>query len=263
MSNERPAPEGVDTSQPNSARVFDYLLGGKDNYEADRIVGDRMLAVAPETRTQAWFSRRFLTGATSFAAEAGVRQFIDIGAGIPTSPSVHEVAKKVDSTARIASVDFDPVVLAHANAMVAHVPGVRPMLGDFRKPEDLIERLGTEASIDFREPVALLVVGVLHFILNHEHPERILATFRDAMAPGSYLAFTHGSVETDDDFVAAASGTAGTAAQCEWRSRAEVEAMLAGFEILDPGVVPIQEWLGDDLPATRLVLLGGICRKPG
>ncbi|MBB5916551.1 hypothetical protein BJY24_005463 [Nocardia transvalensis] len=261
MAEDRPAPEGVDPTRPSSARVIDYLLGGKDNYEADRLVGDRMLAVAPETRTQAWFSRQFLTGAATFAAEAGVRQFIDIGAGIPTSPSVHEAAKKFDTSAVIASVDYDPVVFAHANAMVAGVPGVTPMLADFRTPDELIERLRAEASIDFREPVALLVVGVLHFIMDDERPAEIIARFREVMAPGSYLAFTHGSVETHDDFVAAATGTNGTMAECRWRSKSEIEAMMAGFEVLDPGIVPIQEWLGDDLPATRLVLLGGILRR--
>jgi O-methyltransferase involved in polyketide biosynthesis len=243
--------------------VYDYLLGGKDNYEVDRIVAERMLAVAPDNRLLAWFSRQFLTGATKLAAEAGIRQFIDIGAGIPTSPSVHETAMTVDPQVRVASVDYDPAVYAHANAMLADQPGVTPILADFREPGDIIHRARTEAGIDFDRPVALLIVGVLHFVMDEEHPAEIIALFDEVMAPGSYVAFTHGSVDSDEKFMRqAAADTSGSTAQFIFRSRSQVQALFDGFEMLDPGVVPIQHWLADDLPETRLVILGGICRKP-
>ncbi|WP_024803040.1 SAM-dependent methyltransferase [Nocardia sp. BMG51109] len=259
----RPAPKGVNPSQPSSARVFDYLLGGKDNYEADRVLAQHMLEVAPDTRTLAWFSRRFLTGATQLAAEKGVRQFVDMGAGLPTSPNVHEVAQKVDSAVRVASVDFDPIVYAHANAMLDGEPDVTAILGDFRDPGNVLHRLRTEAKIDLDQPIAMLVVGVLHFVMDDERPADLIARYRDAMTPGSYLAFTHGSTDTSEAFMhRATTGTHGSPAQIVFRSAAAIEALFEGFEILDPGIVPIQKWIGDDLPKTRLDLLGAVCRKP-
>ncbi|MFF3566959.1 SAM-dependent methyltransferase [Nocardia jiangxiensis] len=263
MSGDRPAPEGIDPAKPNAARVYDYLLGGKDNYSADRAVAKRMLEVAPENRTLAWFSRKFLTGAARLAAEGGVRQFIDIGAGIPTSPSVYETVAEIDPAVRVASVDYDPVVCVHANAITAGQTGVTPMHADFREPSDLIARLRTEAGIDFDQPVALLIVGVLHFIMDHERPAEILARFSEVMAPGSYVAFTHGSTETDDTFVnQTASDTKGSTAQFVFRSKSEVAKLFDGFDILDPGIVTVQEWLADNLPPTRLVILAGVGHKP-
>ncbi|MBY8855466.1 SAM-dependent methyltransferase [Nocardia sp. CA2R105] len=263
MSDKRPAPEGIDPTKPNTARMFDYLLGGKDNYKADREAALRLLEIAPETRTLAWFSRRFLTGAAELAAQAGVRQFLDIGAGIPTSPSVYETVSAVDPDVRVASVDFDPVVYRHTDAMVGSTPAVTAMLGDFRHPDDLIERLRTEAGIDFDRPVALLLVGILHFVMDDERPAELIARFREVMAPGSYLVFTHGSTDSDDELIGrTARATDGTTAQCAYRSRSEVEKLFDGFEMLDPGVAPIQQWIGNDLPPTTLVMLGGVCHIP-
>ena len=260
LPGKRPAPEGIDPTTPNSARMFDYLLGGKDNYKADRDAVLRLLKVAPETTTLAWFSRKFLTGAAELAAKAGVRQFLDIGAGIPTSPSVYETVSAVDPAIRLVSVDFDPVACRHIET-IATAPAETAMLGDFREPDDLIERLRSEAGIDFEQPVALLLVGVLHFIMDEEHPAELIARFREVMAPASYLVFTHASTDTAAEFVdATAQATAGTTAQCAYRSRSEVEELFVEFEMLDPGVVPIQDWIGTRLPRTRLVMLGGVCR---
>ncbi|MFF0487875.1 SAM-dependent methyltransferase [Nocardia sp. NPDC004068] len=263
MSESRRTPHGVDPTQPNSARIYDYLLGGKDNYEADRAVAQRMLAIAPDTRTLAWFSRQFLLRATQIAAEAGIRQFLDLGAGIPTEPTVHDVAQKIDPEARVVSIDFDPVVFAHANALLGSADGVTAMLADARDPDDIIERVRRDGLIDFAEPVGILMVGVLHFIMDDERPADIIARFREVIAPGSYFAFTHGSDETDGRFQAQSTkDVKDSPSQVQYRSTAEVRDMMRGFEILDPGIVPLQEFLGGDLPATRLVLLGGICRKP-
>ncbi|WP_280303139.1 SAM-dependent methyltransferase [Nocardia abscessus] len=256
------APQGVDPNVPNSARVYDYLLGGKDNYEVDRAVAHRMLSIAPDTRTLAWFSRKFLVNAVQLAAEAGVRQFIDLGAGIPTSPNVHEIAHKIDPSARVVYLDFDPVVYAHCNALLAHAEGVTAMLGDVRRPDDILDRLTSGGLIDFDEPVAITLVGVLHFVMDDEHPAEIVARLGAAMAPGSYLAFTHGSDNSDPDFITqSSSDTANSSAQVVYRSAAVVESFFQGFDLLDPGVVPLQRWLGDELPDTGLVLLGGVARK--
>lgn len=263
MSGMERAPRGVDPNLPNSARVYDYLLGGKDNYEVDRAVAHRMLAIAPDTRTLAWFSRQFLVRAVQSAAEAGVRQFIDLGAGIPTSPNVHEVARKTDPSARVVYVDFDPVVYAHCNALLANSAGVTALQGDVRRPEEILDRLRSEGLIDFGEPVAITLVGVLHFVMDDERPAEIVARLREAMAPGSYLAFTHGGDNSNSEFITrSSSDTANSSAQVVYRSPAVVESFFDGFEMLDPGVVPLQQWLGDDLPDTGLVLLGGVVRKP-
>ncbi len=262
MSDERPAPRGVDPTKPNAARIYNYLLGGKDNYEADRVVAQRMLSIAPDNRTVAWFSREFLTGAAKLAAESGIRQFVDIGSGIPTSPSVHEAITAIDPDMRLAAIDYDPVVFAHTNAMYNGVPGVKTMLGDFRDPDDIIARLPGEAGIDLSQPIAILLVGVLHFVLEHERPAEVMARFHEVMAPGSYVAFTHGATESDETWVTqTVTDTVGSTAQFVFRSRADVAAIFKGFDLIEPGVAPIQHWLGDDLPETRMVVIGGICRK--
>ncbi|WP_040831197.1 SAM-dependent methyltransferase [Nocardia jiangxiensis] len=257
----RSAPEGIDPTTPTSARIYDFLLGGKDNFRADREAAMQLLEIAPDTRTLAWFSRQFLTGAAELAAHAGVRQFLDIGVGIPTSPSVYDTVSAVAPDVRVASVDFDPVVHRHTDAFAASLPAVTAMLGDFRHPDDLIERLRTEAGIDFGQPIGLLLVGVLHFVMDDERPAEVIARFREVMAPGSYLVFTHACTDTREEFVdRTAYATDGTTAQCAYRSRSDVEQLVNGFEVLDPGVVPIQEWIGHNLPPTTLVMLGGVCR---
>ncbi len=258
----RPAPEGIDPTTPNAARIHDYLLGGKDNYTADRAVANRMLALVPESRTVAWFRRKFLTHAAALAAETGVRQFIDIGAGIPTTPSVHDTVTEIAPDVRVAYVDYDPLVYVHANALYASVPGVTPMLADFRDPDHtLLARLHAEAGVDFDQPVGLLLVGVLDYILDSEDPAECVAGFAQVMAPGSYIAFTHAAAHSDDAFIQQLRcDTDGSTAQCVFRTEDELEALVEGFELLEPGIVPVQHWLADDLPTSRWVILSGIGR---
>lgn len=218
-----------------------------------------MLSVAPDTRTVAWFSRQFLVNAVRLAAEAGVRQFIDLGTGFPTSPNVHEVAQGVDSSARAVYIDFDPVVYAHCNALLAGLPGVTALLGDVRRPDDILDRLAVDALIDFTAPVAIMLVGVLPFVMDDERPAEIVARFRDAMVPGSYLAFTHCSDESDAALISRlSSDTINTPAQIVFRSPARIASLFNGFELIAPGLAPVQRWLEDRLPATRLVIYGGI-----
>ncbi|QIS15672.1 SAM-dependent methyltransferase [Nocardia arthritidis] len=263
VSDGKRVPAGVDPTKPNAARLYNYLLGGKDNYEVDQVVANRMLAIAPDTKTMAWFSRQFLLKAVQMAAEDGIRQFIDIGAGIPISPNVHEVAQKIQPSALVASVDYDSVVYVHTNAMLSGAAGVTPILADIRHPEDIIERCRVEAGIDWDKPVAILIVGVLHFVMDDEGPAEIFSELRDAMAPGSYLAFTHGWDESAKEFIdQSATDLDGSSSQARFRSRAQVAAFCEGFEIVDPGLVSVQEWLDDDLPVTRLAILAGVCRKP-
>ncbi|GAJ84445.1 hypothetical protein NBRGN_073_00240 [Nocardia brasiliensis NBRC 14402] len=253
---------GLNPAVPSSARIYDYMLGGKDNYEVDRQVAHRMLAIAPDTKTLAWFIRQFLVRAVESAADAGVKQFIDLGAGIPTSPNVHEVAREIEPSARVVYVDNDPVVRAHCDALLANSPGLSVMQADIRRPREIIDRLRAESLIDFEEPVAVLMIGVLHYVMDEEKPADILAAFRDAMAPGSYLAITHGSNETNPDFISQSqSDTENTPSQVRYRSAEEIEALMTGFELIPPGVAPAQQFLRTDLPATRLVIYGGLGRK--
>ncbi|MGA6205111.1 SAM-dependent methyltransferase [Nocardia testacea] len=256
-------PQGVDPHEPRSARVYDYLLGGKDNYDVDRALAHRILAIAPETRSLAWFSRNFLLQAVRTAAAAGVRQFIDLGSGIPTSPNVHEVAHETHPTARVAYVDNDPVVFVHCNALMGNHPGVTALHADVRRPDHLIQRLETESGIDFAAPVAITLVGVLHYVMDEEDPAGLVARYREVMAPGSYLAFTHGADISHPEIIERTSqDTMNSSAQVRYRSREQVTSFLDGFENTGPGVVPLQQWLADDLPETKLVLYGAVGRRP-
>ncbi|MFI6041932.1 SAM-dependent methyltransferase [Nocardia sp. NPDC051321] len=255
---------GLNPNVPSSARIYDYMLGGKDNYDIDREVAHRMLAIAPDTRTLAWFIRQFLVKAVEVAADSGVRQFIDLGAGIPTSPNVHETARKIEPSARVVYIDNDPIVHAHCDALLAHSPGVTALKADIRQPDDIIDRLKTGSLIDFNEPVALLIVGVLHYVMDDEHPQQILAKFRDVMAPGSYLALTQASGDTHPDFIGQShEDTNNSPSQVRYRTREQTAVFFDGFDMIGPGVVPAQEWLDDDLPATRLVIYGGIAIQAG
>ncbi|RDI65519.1 SAM-dependent methyltransferase [Nocardia pseudobrasiliensis] len=263
MSKLGRAPKGVDASKPNSARVYDYLLGGRNNYSVDRLVAEQMIEAIPDIRAIAAANRQFVLLATTTAAQAGVRQFIDLGAGIPTSPAVHEMAQKIDADARVVAVDYDPVVQAHANAFLSGVPGVTPILADARRPRELIAALRDRELIDFEQPIAVLLTGVLHYVMDDEHPAEIIAGYREAMAPGSYLVLSHGSTDTEPTFLEESAGAAaGSSAQFVYRSHAEIAEYFEGFELLEPGVAPVQRWLGDDAPATRLTMLGGIARRP-
>ncbi|MFI5776595.1 SAM-dependent methyltransferase [Nocardia sp. NPDC051570] len=255
-------PNPFDPGELTSARVYDYLLGGRDNYEIDRDMASQMLSRAPELKVLVWFTRSFMLKAVEMAAAAGIRQFLDLGSGMPISPNVHEVAQRIEPSARVVYVDYDPVVHAHCEALLAGPPGVAALLGDVRRPRDILDQLRDRALIDFNEPVAISLVGVLHYLMDDDHPAEIIAAFRDQLAPGSYLAITHGSSDSDPEILEVLAGTNNTSAQVTFRSTAQTEAFLAGFELFEPGVVPVQEWLGPDLPDTRMVMIGAIGRKP-
>ncbi|GAB0104025.1 SAM-dependent methyltransferase [Nocardia sp. JMUB6875] len=255
-------PHPFDPGELSSARVYDYLLGGKDHYEADREVAGRMLARVPELKTLVWFTRGFVLKAVEMAAEAGIRQFLDLGSGIPVSPAVHEVARKFEPSARVVYVDYDPIVVTHSTALLAGPPGITALLGDIRCPGDILDQLDRDALIDFDEPVAVLFSGVLHYVMDDEGPADIVATFRDRLTPGSYVAISHGSLDSDPQILQVLMGTKDSPAQVAFRSTAQTQSFLAGFELFEPGVVPVQQWLRPDLPDTRMVMLGAIGRKP-
>ncbi|WP_169951033.1 SAM-dependent methyltransferase [Microbispora sp. H11081] len=257
-------PVGTNPEVPSSARVYDYLLGGKDNFEIDRMVARRLLALAPDTRSVARANRAFLTRAVRFMAEQGIRQFVDLGAGIPTSPSVHEIAQEVHPSARVVYVDNDPVVKVYNDALLTSDSLVATIEEDIRRPGAVMDHPALRALIDFAEPVGLLFVTVLHFVSDEEDAHGIVARWRDRMAPGSHVAISNMAAESDAEAVESLkAATANTPAHSTFRTRGELLRFFDGFELVEPGMVPVQRWRPsmDSVP-TRMVVEGGVGRKP-
>jgi len=237
-------PPGVDTKRANVARVYDYMLGGTHNFAADQAVGRMITAVEPNARAIARANRAFLARAVRFLAGAGIRQFLDIGSGIPTQGNVHEVAEQAAPGSRVVYVDVDPVAIAHSTALLAGKGNAVIVEGDVREPEKILADDRVSGLIDFSQPAGLLLVAVLHFITDAENPARIVATLRDALAPGSYLVLSHGTTEDRPTVARAAEKVydQAVAAPLRMRSRAELLPLFEGFELIEPGLVPIPHW---------------------
>lgn len=236
---------GLDVATANVARMYDYYLGGKDNFAADRAAAERVLATAPEARTAARANRAFLGRAVHYlAAECGVRQFVDIGAGLPSQGAVHEVAHRVDPDARVVYVDYDPVVGAHAEALLACHDTIRFVPADLRDPADVLGHPGTRALIDFDQPVAVLLVAILHFLPDADDPAGVVARLRDALAPGSYLVVSHASLggRTEGDLDEALEAYRRSSAAIVTRTPEEIRGFFAGCTLVQPGLVPVQHW---------------------
>jgi hypothetical protein len=185
-------PDTVSANVPNVARVYDYMLGGKDNFPADREAAERILVAFPEAREGVRENRAFLRNVVGYlAGEVGIRQFVDIGAGLPTQQNVHQVAQAVAAGARVVYVDNDPVVCVHGRVLLADTDAVAMVEADLRQPEWILNDPATLRLIDFSQPVAVLLVAILHFIGEEEDPYALVARLRDAMAPGSYLVVAH------------------------------------------------------------------------
>jgi O-methyltransferase involved in polyketide biosynthesis len=264
-------PEGVDATVPAAARMYDYWLGGHDNFAADRIAALKITEHVPGTPAAARANRRFLGRAVRYlAGEAGIRQFIDLGAGLPTNGNVHQVARQITPDARVVYVDNDPMVVAHARALEPGA-GVAVIHADLRDPDAILAHSATGRLIDFSEPVAILFVSVLHFVPEPD-AHAAVAAFAGAAAPGSHLVVSHG-YDNKDPQVAATTTTvyASTASPVTARSREQILAFLDGLDILEPGLVPVQQWRpGEDEPPAldgpggpgRAWILGGVGRKP-
>ena len=228
-----------DPSRPNVARVYDYLLGGKDHFAADRQAAQRLIAALPTAAAMAKANRTFLAAAVRHVARQGIAQYLDIGAGLPTSPSVHECARAIIPGARVAYVDSDPVAVTHAQALLATGDGVVAAEGDAREPEAILADPGLAAVIDLNEPVCLLLVSMLHF-LTADEADMIVGTFRQRMVPGSYLIISQGSASAPPrEGVQDAYGSEVT---LTGRPTAEIAAYFDGFDLVPPGLVPVVEW---------------------
>ncbi len=253
-------PPAIDTSRPSVARMYDYYLGGKDNFAVDREAAERVAKVATSAQLTAIANRQFLVNAVELMAADGVRQYIDLGTGIPTSPNVHEVARRVDPGARVIYVDHDPIVLVHNRALLARYDGISTVHHDLRQPATVLDDPAVRALIDFDEPVGLLCIAVLHFVRHDIAPE-VLAQYRKAMAPGSYLAI---SVACRDDLDPAVvseleSVYENSNAPIVFRTRAQVEQLFDGFELIEPGLTSLAAW--HDTGEGGAGALCGVARK--
>lgn len=253
-----------DFEVPSAARMYDYFLGGKDNYRTDREAADKVIVAYPETRRLALANRRFLTRAVWYLAEHGVRQFIDLGSGLPTSPNVHEVARQARPDARVVYVDSDPVVASHGRAMCDTASGIAFAEHDIRHPMDILGDSELTRLLDLSLPVAVLVVSVLHFMPDTDRPEEILAAFRSAMAPGSYLALSHATSDGADQHVLSeiANVYKASSVQAVPRTSADIHKYFTGFDLIEPGLVDVSQWRPDtSFRPTKIRFLAGVGRK--
>lgn len=247
MANQRPAPSGVDVTVPNVARMYDYYLGGKDNYEADRAAAARVIAAFPDVRTAVRENRAFLARAVRFlAADAGIRQFIDIGTGLPTQSNVHEIASAAAPGTRVVYSDYDPVVVAHGQMILSNDDAATFLQGDIRNPDAILDDPEVRSLIDFTQPVAILLLAILNFVADDEDPVGIISRLRSRMAPGSYLVISHGASEERPDTVQQITQVYKNAtAQAVLRTRAEILPFFGGFELVEPGLVYAAQWRPD------------------
>jgi hypothetical protein len=245
----RAKPPAFDTGVANQARIYDYLLGGKDNYAADREAVDAVLKIAPEMGFTARANRAFLGRAVRYlAAEAGIRQFLDIGTGIPTAGNTHHVAQAAAPDSRVVYVDYDPIVLAHARALLtsSEAGATEYIDADLRDTDTILSRGGR--LLDFSQPVAVTMLFILHAISDADDPHAIVATVLDALPPGSYLALSHlGSDIFDEEAQRGFQGVVGRMSQQQYtgRSRAQMLRFFEGMELVEPGLVRIEEWRPD------------------
>lgn len=237
MSDADSVPPGVDPSKPSPARMYDRYLGGTANFQADRDAVDRILELVPEIRDAAWANRGFLQRAVRWMAERGIRQFIDLGAGLPTQRSTHEVARETLPDARVVYTDNDPGVIAHGHKILAEVPGTAVIEADFRHAGQLLGHPETMRLIDFAEPAGLLIIAVTQFIPNADDPWSLVARYVDVLAPGSYMAL---SAPTGDrmaapklDRILEVYATSSIPLNVP-RTRAEIERFFTGLEIVPP-----------------------------
>ena len=246
LGGDKPGSLPFDTSVANQARVYNYLLGGKDNYAADRAAMEASLKIYPELAFTARANRAFLGRAVSFlAAEAGMRQFLDIGAGIPTAGNTHEVAQAIAPESRVVYVDYDPIVLAHARALLssAESGATEYIEADLRDTSAILERAGE--LLDFSKPVAITLVAIMHAIPDADDPHAIVARLLDAVPSGSYLALSHMARDLlDPHTLSNLEGIIDRTSQqaLTYRTREQVAQFFAGTDLADPGLVRVEEW---------------------
>jgi len=262
----------IDTSVAHPARRYNYWLGGKDHFAADRASGDEMAAAFPTIRDTAVENRRFLQRATRFlAAECGIRQFLDIGTGLPTADNTHEVAQRIAPGSRVVYVDNDPMVMAHARALLTSTPEGRTayLEDDIRRPESILASVGLHDTLDLNRPVGLMLVAVLHFVQDDSRLGPIVRTLLDAVPSGSYLVASHATYDLPSPEVVTRWEMLVEAGKVDIRSRPREEftALFTGLDLVEPGVVPVSEWRAAGEAGPRpdpgdIAMFAGVARKP-
>jgi SAM-dependent methyltransferase len=267
VDDQMPVPPDVDLSSASIARVYDYFLGGKEHLEVDRRAAHALLNVVPEAAEIAKDNRCFMRrGVEYLVRDAGIRQIIDVGSGLPNAGNVHEVAHAIDPSIRIVYVDNDPVVLAHARALLAIDEHTTVVVGDLRKPEAIFDHPGTRELIDLGEPFAVLLGGVVHHLADSDAPDAIMAGVRDRLSPGSHLLVTH--FLDDDESRAHALERAflnGGVGSGRFRTWEELRRFFDGLEMVEPGLVYANDWRPDEYTAidgpVHTLHAGGIGRR--
>ncbi|MET0494492.1 MAG: SAM-dependent methyltransferase [Actinoplanes sp.] len=253
MNAPEQQPPSIDSSVAHPARRYDYWLGGKDNFAADRESGDAIAEKFPAIRTAVVENRRFLRRAVTYLTEtAGLRQFLDIGTGLPTANNTHEVAQAIAPGSRIVYVDNDPLVLTHARALLTSAPeGMTAYVdADLREPEKILAAPELRGTLDLTQPVALMLVATLHFITEQDDPYAIVRRLLSALPPGSHLAISHATSDyLPPELVADI--TSGRHGQGRLRTRAEITRFFTGLELIPPGVAPVAEWRAEHEPQPR------------
>ncbi|MEU7161443.1 SAM-dependent methyltransferase [Streptomyces chrestomyceticus] len=257
----------IDTSTAHSARMYDYYLGGKTQYKVDREAAEQALTINPHMRTVAQANRAFMHRSTRWFAETGIRQFLDIGTGIPTEPNLHQVAQKIAPDARVVYADIDPIVLRWAEALMNSTAEGRTdyVQADVRDPQSILGNEDLRKVIDFNQPVALSINAVLHFVPDDEQPYEIVETLVSALAPGSYLALSHCTGDFDAETwerLVEAYGEKGVRAQV--RTKPQVLRFFDGLELMEPGLVVGHCWRPDettDLTDAEVSLYAGVALK--
>ena len=262
------APPGVNIQVPHSARIYDYWLGGKDNFAVDRAVGDAMVQAIPGMRHMAGENRKFVhRAARDLVAQEGIRQFLDIGTGIPTRPNLHEIAQRIAPETRVVYVDNDPIVLVHARALMISTDEGRSeyISADIRHPESILSEQVLCETLDLTRPVGLTLIAVLMLIADADDPWALVSHLRDAMPSGSILAITHPTADFNpaavDQAVAAATGAGMTLVA---RTRDQVQRFFGDWEMLEPGLVPVSAWRPDEQTEDpeAAYYWAGVARKP-
>lgn len=267
MDDRFPVPRGVDINTPSSARIYDYALGGKNNYPVDRAVAEKVFAQAPEMKSMARQNRGFLRRAVRFLVEeAGVRQFLDLGSGLPTGDNVHEVAQEYAPDTRVVYVDRDPLAVTHGQALLATNRNVAFIQQDLRNPETILGHPEVRSLIDFDRPFAVLLVAVLHFVPDEDEPLKAVTAYRAAIPSGGYLAVSHVTSDTRERSTAELIETTARAG-APWvaRSRTEITRFFEGFDLVEPGLVTAPEWrhhIPREVDQDTMWVLAGVGRKP-
>jgi len=266
LSGPRRIPPEIDIRKPSAARVYDAILGGKDNFPWDRAVAAAVIAAFPQAATSAALNRQVLERAVRYLHSRGIDQFLDLGSGLPTARNTHEIARELNPRALVAYVDNDPIVLTHGRAQLVDDTATTVVMADVRQPDTILNSPAITAFLDFSRPIGLVLNGVIHHLSDDEDPHGVVTKLTSALAPGSYLQLTH--------FSTAAPAAAAlervlmrSVGSGRLRSADEITAFFDGLELVDPGVVFLPEWrpdrpVDDPLEIGGKLLLGGMARKP-